>query len=57
MWSLRRHHARLERQPGGDKAAYAAAIGEEKLIIVNIHDDIEDGMAYKDYINGCLYGA
>lgn len=31
-----------------------AAIGEEKLIIVNIHDDIEDGMAYKDYINGAF---
>ena len=31
-----------------------AAIGNEKLIIVNIHDDIEDGIAYKDYINGAF---
>lgn len=30
------------------------AIGNEKLIIVNIHDDIEDGIAYKDYINGAF---
>ncbi len=29
-----------------------AAIGDEKLIIVNIHDDIEDAELYKDYING-----
>lgn len=28
------------------------AIGEEALIIVNIHDDIEDGKKYIDYING-----
>jgi hypothetical protein len=27
-------------------------IGDEPLIIVNIHDDIEDGETYKDYING-----
>lgn len=30
------------------------AIGNEKLIIVNIHDDIEDGIRYKDYINGAF---
>lgn len=30
------------------------AIGNEKLIIVNIHDDIEDGIKYKDYINGAF---
>ena len=30
------------------------AIGDEKLIIVNIHDDIEDGIKYKDYINGAF---
>lgn len=30
------------------------AIGKDKLIIVNIHDDIEDGMRYKDYINGAF---
>lgn len=29
-----------------------AAIGDEYLIIVNIHDDIEDGAKYKEYING-----
>ena len=29
-----------------------AAIGDSALIIVNIHDDIEDGKRYKDYING-----
>ena len=29
-----------------------AAIGDEPLIIVNIHDDIHDGELYKDYING-----
>jgi hypothetical protein len=29
-----------------------AAIGPEKLIIVNIHDNIEDGKKYKDLING-----
>lgn len=28
------------------------AIGQEKLIIVNIHDDIHDGELFKDYING-----
>ena len=28
------------------------AIGPEKLIIVNIHDDIEDGRLYSPYING-----
>ena len=28
------------------------AIGPDGLIIVNIHDDIEDGEKYKDYING-----
>ncbi len=28
------------------------AIGDDKLIIVNIHDDISDGELYKDYING-----
>lgn len=28
------------------------AIGSEKLIIVNVHDDIEDGEKFKDYING-----
>lgn len=28
------------------------AIGPDYLIIVNIHDDIEDGELYKDYING-----
>lgn len=28
------------------------AIGPDKLIIVNIHDDIEYGQLYKDYING-----
>ncbi|MBC6994251.1 hypothetical protein QWY85_20840 [Neolewinella lacunae] len=27
-------------------------IGEDGIIIVNIHDDIEDGEKYKDYING-----
>jgi hypothetical protein len=27
-------------------------IGDAGLIIVNIHDDIEDGEKYKDYING-----
>ena len=31
------------------------AIGKDKLIIVNIHDDIEDGMRYKDYITGHLW--
>ena len=30
------------------------AIGRDKLIIVNIHDDIEDGYKYKDYINGAF---
>jgi hypothetical protein len=29
-----------------------AAIGPDKLIIVNIHDNIEDGKKYKDLING-----
>lgn len=29
-----------------------AAIGDEGIIIVNIHDDIEDGEKYKEYING-----
>jgi hypothetical protein len=29
-----------------------AAIGPKALIIVNIHDDIEDGMKYAPYING-----
>ncbi|MCV9389285.1 putative glycoside hydrolase family 15 protein [Reichenbachiella ulvae] len=29
-----------------------AAIGQEGLIIVNIHDDIEDGEKYAPYING-----
>ncbi len=29
-----------------------AAIGNDPLIIVNIHDDIEDGKLYADYING-----
>jgi regulation of enolase protein 1 (concanavalin A-like superfamily) len=29
-----------------------AAIGEQGLIIVNIHDDIHDGEKYQDYING-----
>jgi hypothetical protein len=28
------------------------AIGEDGLIIVNIHDDIEDGKKYRDLING-----
>lgn len=28
------------------------AIGDKGLIIVNIHDDIEDGEKFKDYING-----
>lgn len=28
------------------------AIGQEGLIIVNIHDDIEDGKKYQPYING-----
>ncbi|MBE0679117.1 MAG: hypothetical protein IH592_10180 [Bacteroidales bacterium] len=28
------------------------AIGDSALIMVNIHDDIEDGRLYKDYING-----
>ncbi|MEM6631617.1 MAG: hypothetical protein AAF694_18190 [Bacteroidota bacterium] len=28
------------------------AIGEQGLIIVNIHDDIEDGKKYREYING-----
>ncbi len=28
------------------------AIGDEGLIIVNIHDDIEDGKKYQTYING-----
>ncbi len=28
------------------------AIGSDKLIIVNIHDDIHDGEMFKDYING-----
>lgn len=28
------------------------AIGDEKLIIVNIHDNIEHGEEYKEYING-----
>lgn len=31
-----------------------AAIGDEKLIVVNIHDDIEDGELYKKYINGAF---
>ena len=31
-----------------------AAIGSEALIIVNIHDDIHDGVLYKDYINGAF---
>ena len=31
-----------------------AAIGDSALIIVNIHDDIEDGELYKDYINGAF---
>jgi len=30
------------------------AIGPNKLIIVNIHDDIEIGKKYKDYINGAF---
>ena len=29
-----------------------AAIGDSALIIVNIHDDIEDGKLYQPYING-----
>jgi hypothetical protein len=29
-----------------------AAIGDSALIIVNIHDDIEDGKKYAEYING-----
>ena len=31
-----------------------AAIGKDKVIVVNIHDDIEDGELYKDYINGAF---
>lgn len=31
-----------------------AAIGDEALIIVNIHDDIEDGRKYAPYINGAF---
>ena len=29
-----------------------AALGDEALIIVNIHDDIDDGRLFRDYING-----
>ena len=31
-----------------------AAIGEDALIIVNIHDDIDDGRKYAPYINGAF---
>ncbi len=34
--------------------AVRKAIGNSGLIIVNIHDDIEDGVKYKDYINGAF---
>lgn len=30
------------------------ALGPDPIIIVNIHDDIEDGVKFKDYINGAF---
>lgn len=31
-----------------------AAIGDDKLIIVNIHDNVDNARLYKDYINGAF---